>query len=945
VTPDYTIDSTDCVWRREKENHNVLESGTDWYNKQFSGKGSNVVEYFSLPTADKNYKVDLSIRLKSGAESGTLSYKASLNNEQIIDKIYVYSYYAAERQLSTEMTSGNNTLRIDQYNGSGTGYLDYAQAKYKIKLDNIKTKLLFYAPQESGNIKYIIDVNFLDTPQVFDISDKHNMREIPIDRNGNEVTFTANNPSGKRKTYLLTSDRNYSEITSVTAIENPDFSSLYENKDAQYIIITDESLMDAANDIATIHNSRVKSEDRLSTFITTQNDILRQFSADIVDPEAIRNFLKYAYKNWSIKPEYLLLLGDGTYDYRKIKSETKNLVMTYQVWGQEHNYDYYATDFKFTYLTDGDQIPDLAPGRITVSNTEEAANFVEKLDDYILDPNFGTWRNTATFVADDPNRPHDEPPYFVTDTETITNSIFPQLFKFNKLYLTEYPESQDESKYGVKKPAATEAIHQALKEGTVLINYIGHGGPDQWAQEDAFNSTELPNIENMRQLPIWIAGTCTWGKYDDVLNDCMPEQLISMKADGAIACIGASRPTTNPGNFGLFSKVFRFWFADNKINKYRTGDLLKQYVTGNSKNDAKYVLIGDPAMYLALPYESADFQELENNSLKALQNVKVNGTTSNNSFSGKAVISLFDSKQNVTRFYQSSDGEQLPVSYKLPGDVLFKGNINVENGQFSSSFFIPKDLNYSNDFGKLHIYGWNEDEQTDFSGVYNSIVFSGSENIADSTGPKITILKNNEDFFDGGMVNGTDVFALRITDEHGINLTGKMGHTISLEIDDNNDIQDLTSSFAYEEGSDTSGVVTLTLPEDFDQGEHYIMAKAWDNANNSTAINLSFSYTKSEDFKISHVLNYPNPFKEETDITFYSSETCDYSITIFTLNGLKIKEFKDMQSELNGYNQIHWDGEDDFGDQISRGTYIYKITAKSISTNQKDSYIGKMVKS
>ncbi|MBN2280645.1 MAG: type IX secretion system sortase PorU [Candidatus Marinimicrobia bacterium] len=945
TAPDFAVDSTDFLWRKEKENYNILESGNDWYNKIFNGNGSNNVEYFILPSSDQNFPANITLRLKSGSESNTQYFRINLNSNVIENKIYLYEYDHLEKTFHTQLSPRTNTLRIEQYNSSGINYLDYVQATYKIKLSDISSKLLFYAPKESGTIRYNLDVKLTDTPRVFDISGRHHIQELPIEIDGNKLSFTDFNPASDRKTYLLTSESNYSEITSITQIDHPDFTSLYENKDAQYVIITDESFLSAANKIAEIHSAKVKAENQLTTFVTTQNAIMRQFNGDILDAEAIRNFLKYAFENWNIKPEYLLLLGDGTFDHRGIKSETKNHVMTYQVWAPEHNWDYYASDFKFTYLTAGDLIPDLATGRIPVSSPDEVNNYLEKLEDYILDPNFGTWRSTATFVADDPTRPWPDEPEFVKDSETLSTTVFPDIFNLKKIYLTDFPESQDESKYGVKKPAATEAIHSALTEGTVLINYIGHGGPDQWAQEDAFSSEELPNIVNLRKLPLWIAGTCTWGKYDDVLNDCMPEKLVTMKADGGIACIGASRPTVNSNNVLLLQKIFTYWFSNNRINKIRTGDLLKNFVVGSFHNNAKYVLFGDPAMYLALPYETGEFSALENDTLKALQNVQIEGSSSIENFTGKALISLFDSKQSVTRFYNPMNpSEERSISYKLPGDVLFKGNITVENGLFKSSFFVPKDLNYSKDYGKLHIYGWNDEAQTDFVGVYNSILFSGSENIADSTGPKITLLKNNELFSDGGTVQGNDLLALRISDEHGINLTGKMGHTISLEFNENNDLQDLTSAFSYDEGSDTVGTIIIPLPERIEPGEHYIKAKAWDNANNSTAMNFSFSYSKSVSFQLSHLFNYPNPFKNETQFTFFTSEVCDYSITIYTVSGLKIKEFKNQLSEPNGYNQIYWDGTDDFGDPMARGTYVFKILAKSIATGKKDSFIGKMVK-
>ena len=49
--------------------------------------------------------------------------------------------------------------------------------------------------------------------------------------------------------------------------------------------------------------------------------------------------------------------------------------------------------------------------------------------------------------------------------------------------MLEYPEVSDASAYGVTKPAATEALFNSIRNGTAIINYIGHGSAFQLAQE------------------------------------------------------------------------------------------------------------------------------------------------------------------------------------------------------------------------------------------------------------------------------------------------------------------------------------------------------------------------------------------------------------------------------------------------------------------------------
>jgi len=92
-------------------------------------------------------------------------------------------------------------------------------------------------------------------------------------------------------------------------------------------------------------------------------------------------------------------------------------------------------------------------------------------------------------------------------------------------------------------------------------------------------------------------------------------------------------------------------------------------------------------------------------------------------------------------------------------------------------------------------------------------------------------------------------------------------------------------------------------------------------------------------------VNFPNPFNRETDFVFYLTQPGQVKISIYTIRGLRIKTVTDHTILSPGFHQISWDGYDDFGDEIGRGIYLYKIQVNSPDSNQKDTYIGKMVKS
>lgn len=69
-------------------------------------------------------------------------------------------------------------------------------------------------------------------------------------------------------------------------------------------------------------------------------------------------------------------------------------------------------------------------------------------------------------------------------SETLATTIIPQSFDIHKIYSTTYADVITGA--GRRKPDVNKAIIDAINEGTLLVNYIGHGSPDVWAHEFIF---------------------------------------------------------------------------------------------------------------------------------------------------------------------------------------------------------------------------------------------------------------------------------------------------------------------------------------------------------------------------------------------------------------------------------------------------------------------------
>src|SRR5690606_22566261 len=123
------------------------------------------------------------------------------------------------------------------------------------------------------------------------------------------------------------------------------------------------------------------------------------------------------------------------------------------------------------------------------------------------------------------------------------------------------------------------------------------------------------------------------------------------------------------------------------------------------------------------------------------------------------------------------------------------------------------------------------------------------------------------------------------------------------------------------------------------EGRHRIKVRAWDVANNSGEGFTEFVVASSEDVALKHDLNYPNPFTDRTCLMFehnMAGQPLSVQIQIFTVSGRLVKT---LQANLTpeGYilgpsECIEWDGKDDYGDQLARGVYIYRVKVDAAAT-------------
>jgi hypothetical protein len=832
----------------------------------------------------------------------------------------------------------------------GLVYLDWYEIQYPRRFECYERQLLFENPENAGVVQFDISNLYSSQFYLLDVTSYFDVKRIDGAQTEGELARFQDTASADFKTRYFLVDQ--SKLKSPADFYLDEKSSLKEvSHQADFLIVTPEVFYDQMQNLKSFR----QSYNQMSVEVVKIQDIYDEFSGGLVDPVAIRDFLKFAYKNWSRPaPAFALLVGDGNYDYKNnLGTGSANLIPPFTpIWEgdrsvSDENYVYFG---KYGYLdSDSVYIPssrqlDMVISRWPVKTKDDVTLVLDKVVGYEQTPEFGTWRNLITLVADDEFTTESNSEAFHTqDTEVLSKYHVPASLNQAKIYLMEYPFD-----FKGEKPQAEDAIVNAFNSGTVIVNYIGHGNPDVWAHEKVFKRTQdIPRLNNKRKLPLVYTASCSIGLFFNPVGEGMAEELLRAEDKGAIATISATWLVYPDPNAALNFKVYDLLLGTDTLSLGEalfTAKLLRQ----PNSNDRQYVLFGDPVMKLALPELKVKITSISPDTLAALSLVEVKGEVRDSKdsvltgYTGTAKVTVFDSQRN--RIHTMPNGGE--VYYNLPGLVIFKGDAEVTGGSFSADFVVPKDISYGGNTGRVSVYLSNQDR--DGAGVWDSLVVRGSDTtVVDTVGPEITISFDDQSgFSQGETILPNSLLKLTLFDEHGINITGEVGHGITLVVDQDLEHQtDLSADFEYQPGSYQKGGLEYQLPG-LSSGEHDLSIKAWDNANNSSLLTANVQVSAKKELLLTEVMNYPNPFSKVTNFYYrLSSDAEKVEVKIFTLAGRLIRQIP-MASAQAGINySTVWDGKDQEGDAVANGVYIYKITAEGTldGRSEKTEALGKAV--
>lgn len=949
---------------------NLVNGGQRWYGEEFDTELERVFN-FTVPnivtSGTATFKTAIATNAKSSA--GT-EQEYSVNNVVLSSSSLpsVSSDYVQSTKTMTLTNPGASIpfkIKITRNSPSTVVYLD------RIVL-NTRRSLVFYGQQFNfrdfnsvgvGNISEFQIASMPTNSFVWDVTDRHMPKIVSGTFSGS--TFSFQLETDTLREFTASNGINYLSPEFVGTVE---YQNLHGLPQADYLIVTHKNFLTQANRLADLHRNN-----GTTVHLVTTEQVYNEFSSGMLDVTAIRMFAKMFYDRGASQPDsrpkYLLLFGDGTFDPKNRVSNNNNFVPTYQMVNGENHIAALVTDDYYGMLDDSEGISasdmlDIGIGRLLISDNTMAKQQVDKIEHYMKNGSnlfssattncncdatgqsstFGDWRLNYVQVADD-----EEGGYFITqDTEPQYAHVtlnHPEM-NCDKLYLDAF--TQVSTAGGQRYPDVFEAITNRVERGTLVINYVGHGGEVGLAEERVVTVPQIQSWANIDRLNVFVSATCEFTKFDDPGRVSAGEWASLNPNGGSIALMTTTRSVYFGVNTITGKRFFENVFTrDASFNPLSFGEIIRltKNAAGASENKRSFTLIGDPALQIALPRMRIVTDSIngispavEMDTIRALSKMTIkghiedfNGNTLNN-FNGIVAPSIFDKPKTQYTLGQDPDSPVLP--FELQRNIVYKGQASVVNGKFEFEFVVPKDINFAFGPGKISYYGNNT--QFDAAGEDKRFVIGGIDpnGINDAVGPEIDLFLNQENFVSGGITDETPILIAKIFDENGVNTVGNgIGHDLMAVIDGNtaNPII-LNDYYTADLDSYQSGSVRYNMPK-LDKGAHTLTLKVWDVNNNSSQASLDFIVQEKADIALEHVLNYPNPFTTHTEFFFEHNQVCaelECQVQIYTVSGRLVKTINQLVN-TQGFRSagIPWDGKDDFGDQLAKGVYVYAIKVKS----------------
>lgn len=956
--PDYQVhevDSLNLVDKAGKEG-----GGREWYGERIE-VGLPLTLNFTFPALRQDSQLYACVDAAPDVQvAGTFRIKVGTSEKSVSVAKSAADIYTKALTLNTDgyfaAQAGNTQTVVLSYlsstNAAGA-YLNY------VELTGISDMVLQNGYLRVRNVEHYLQSRptrfhirqATATTQVWNITRLDSIYSVPVALVGNELSFLADN--NEVQEFVVIDPAQYSGISPVQTSSGIDFErianqNLHAMRNVDMVILTNKRFLEASQRLAKAH-----ADDGLVTEVVTADEVYNEFSSGTPDATAYRWVMKMLYDRAEASggkenaPRFLLLMGDGTYDNRKLLYNSgQNILLTYQALNSTVETYAYATDDYFGFLDDQtgqneltDQMA-ISVGRLPVQNESDADAMVDKIIRYMRSTSRGAWQTHLCFLADDGDgNGHTRGADKAAEVVRKANPDF----IVDKIYIDAYQQMADAA--GEHYPLAKNKLDNLLSSGVLFFDYCGHAGYNNLSSEQMLTAKEIREMHNEHQ-GFWMLATCSFGRFDAHVVSAAEEAVLNADG-GAIGLLASCRTVYETQNERLNESLCKYLFTRSDNGKFAMtiGEAVKaaknDYASyWRDKNKLPYILLCDPALRLLYPDDFRVSVSQFPDTLKALAKHTITGCVLTHEgdtatdFNGKVQVTLFDKMQQITTNDndQGDEDKKQRYTYVDYPNTLFNGTAQVSEGKFNLSFMVPKDIRYNYGNGHLVLYANDTVFGGEGVGYKDDFLVGGgqTQTLLDTVGPDLRIWLNNPAFADGGTTSTQPHFYASIKDANGINTIGNgIGHDMLLVIDD--DISKsyiLNDYFTARSGSYQEGMVSYRLSE-LAEGDHTLSFRVWDLLNNSTTATLSFHVVADPPPTIFSAMAYPNPVEKGAWVTIGVEHDCPDVVLKCVF----------LMYDMAG--RLVWQHEQTGADKITfspaavgmhAGTYFYRVRIKTDSS-------------
>jgi hypothetical protein len=463
------------------------------------------------------------------------------------------------------LNEGLNTLQIQTFGGAGDINLTESfRVTYARKFLANQNRISFYTQHykttrltgfTSPNVR-VLDLTYPDSPAV--------VANAAVENVGGDFQVVL--PAHRGRVMYAVDDSALMSASSITQNYPSTYSTTAHNGDM--IIITHRDWLTESNQWANFRRGQ-----GLTVEVVDIQDIYDEFNYGAASTLAVTNFLSYASGNWQTPPDYVLLIGDATYDFRNYENRapqgfipTKRVDTLYEETGSDEA----MCDFN------EDGLAELAVGRIPARSGAVVTQLLQKTQTF--EAGLATAQSRgALFASDLPNG---------YDFEALSQRVASNL-----------PASMP--KFFISRGIADSktVLINKLNEGPMIVNYSGHGSSGIWDG----NWMTIPDanaLQNGSNGSLYFMLTCLNGYFIRTDADSLAEALLKSPNGGGPMAWASSGKTT-PDVQEVMAARFYSQYTLSSMN--RVGDLVKDaksILQGGRDVRLSWALLGDPALRL-----------------------------------------------------------------------------------------------------------------------------------------------------------------------------------------------------------------------------------------------------------------------------------------------------------------------------------------------------------